>query len=86
MQYSFVGKWGQHSHWMLVWVSSILHKNINRVAQKLSPMSTSTWYPLDTTQNERVTAGTWRSVARFTLGDWGSLALVGCQPRRGEFQ
>ena len=32
--------------------------------------------PLDTNQKERPTAGTWRSITRFTPGGWGLLALV----------
>ena len=35
------GKYGQHSHWMLELVSSILGQNIHRVAQTESPTSTS---------------------------------------------
>ena len=68
---------------MPVLESSILGQNIHCVAQTLSPTSTFTWYPLDTNQKERVTAGTWRSIARLTLGGFGSLALVGCPSRRG---
>ena len=29
-------KWGQHSHWMLVWVSSMLKRNIHCIVQTLS--------------------------------------------------
>ena len=28
--YTLEGKWGQHSHWMLAWVSSILDQNMDR--------------------------------------------------------
>ena len=46
----------------------------------------SMWYPLDTNQKERATAGNRRSITRLTPGGWGSLALLGCPPMRGELQ
>ena len=39
-----------------------------------------------TSQKERVTAGTWRSITRFTQGGLGSLALAGCPSWREELQ
>ena len=49
-----------------------------------SPTLTSTWYPIETNKKERATAGTWYSITRFTLGGWGSLALIGCPSKRWE--
>ena len=51
-------KWGQHCHWMLVWMCSIVGHDIHGVAQNPIPTLTSTWYPLDVSQKERSTAGT----------------------------
>ena len=42
--------------------------------------------PLDTSQKERATAGTWRSITRLTPGVWSLLTLVGSTPRRGELR
>ena len=77
------GKLGLHYHWILVWVSSIMGQNIHCLAPTPSPTSTYTWYPLHTSQKERVIARTWRSMIRLTPGGWSSLALVGCPPKRG---
>ena len=71
------GEWGQHSHWMLVWVSSIRYRDIPRVTQILGPTLTSMWYPLNTNQKERATTSTWLSIVRLNPGGLGSLALVG---------
>ena len=42
--------------------------------------------PLETNQEESVTAGTWCIITRLTPGGSGSLALVDCPPRRGELR
>ena len=76
---SLRGKWGQHSRWMLVWVSSML--GITKPMSGTDPEShfDLNVVPLDTNQKER---RLWlpRTVL---LGVWGLSVLVGCQPGRG---
>ena len=47
------------------------------------PESYTDPHPLDSSQKEMVTAGTWCSITRLTPGRWGSIALIGCPSRRG---
>ena len=67
------GKRGQHSQWMLAWVSSILH--LKHPLSGADPDSHSTLHvvPLYMNQKERATADTWGSITRLTPDGLGQL-------------
>ena len=76
----FGGKLGQHSDWMLVWISSMLNPKQPMSGADLESFSD---HNEGTKRMERAAAATWRSMARITSSRWGSLALACCLPRRG---
>ena len=74
------GKCCQHSHWMLVWVSSMLDPKhpLSGADPESNYIATHGFHP-----KGEGDCGYLHSITSLTPGRWGSLALVGHPRRRG---